>query len=44
MSYVYHWKQQLSSFRHGRPFGHNRDGLKSGDPLCPFPWGSWVPI
>ena len=23
----------------GRPFGHNRHGLKSGELLCLFPWG-----
>jgi len=41
MSYVYHWKQELSSFWRGRLFGHNRHGLKSGGPLCPFLRGDW---
>ena len=33
-------KQELSSGWDGRPFGHNRQGPKSGAGLlCPFPWG-----
>jgi len=43
MSYVYHWKQELSSFWRGRLFGHNRHGLKSGGPLCPFLRGGTGP-
>ena len=27
-----------------QPFGHNRHGSKIGWGLCPFFWGSWVPI
>jgi len=36
MSYVYNWKQELSSYGHGRPFGHNRHGPKSGGWCAPF--------
>jgi len=27
-----------------RQLGHYRHAPKSGGLLCPFPWGSWVPI
>jgi len=36
-------KQELGSCWDGRPFGHNRHGLKSGGLLCPFPWGAGSP-
>jgi len=37
------FRQELSSCWDGRPFGHSRRGPKSGELLCPFPWGAWSP-
>jgi len=38
-------KEELSSCLHGRPFLARIDkSRKVGELLCPFPWGSWVPI
>ena len=41
---AYHFQQELSNNWGGRPFGHNRHGLKVGVCCAPFRGVSWVPI